>query len=152
MLLPSKELPMSGPLEENEREQPICIAVIICNEIIEDKRTNNKTLVSLFNGIGVAQLPTVHARMFLMASLTNGSGRYGLSFRIKSPTDREIARFDGEAVFNDPLMVVDIVVEIQGLQIDEEGTYFVDVLSGDHPLGHRRFSVYKLPPPRRIEE
>jgi hypothetical protein len=135
---------MSAPLDEDEREQPICIAVIICNEIIEDKRTNNKTLVSLFNGIGVTQLPTVHPRMFLMASLTNGMGRFVLSFRIKSPSDRELARFDGEAIFGDPLMVVDIVVEIQGLQLEEVGTYFVDVLSGDHPLGHRRFNVHRL--------
>jgi hypothetical protein len=128
-----------------EREQPICIAVVICNEIVEDKRTNNKTLVSLFNEIGVVQLPTVHPRMFLMASLTNGVGRYSLSFRIKGPSDRELARFDGEAVFPDPLIVVDFVVEIQGLHIEEEGTYFVDVLSGDYPLGHRRFNVHQFP-------
>ena len=132
---------MKEPTESSEREFPICVAVIICNEIIEDKRTNNKTLVSLFNGIGVTQLPAVHPRMFLMASLTNSVGRFNLSFRIKGPTDRELARFDGEAIFPDPLAVVDIVVEIQGLQIEEQGTYFVDVMCGDRPLGHRRFDV-----------
>ena len=135
---------MPGSPDYSAREQPICVAVIICNEIIEDKRTNNKTLVSLFNGISVSHLPTVHARMFLMASLTNGVGKFKLSFRIKDPSDREVARFDGEAIFPDPLAVIDIVVEIQGLHIEREGGYFVDVLSGDHPLGHRRFNVSKI--------
>jgi hypothetical protein len=140
---------MNGSDEQADRELPICIAVIICNEIIEDKRTNNKTLVSLFNGIGVSTLPTIHPRMFLMASLTNGMGSFKLSFRIKDPDDKEVARFDGDAFFPNPLAVIDIVVEIQGLQIEREGTYFVDVLSGDHPLGHRRFDVRKIQFPQK---
>ena len=56
------------------REKPTCIAIIICNEVIEDKRTNNKTLVSLFNGISTPSLPAAHPRLFVMASFTSGSG------------------------------------------------------------------------------
>jgi hypothetical protein len=142
---------MSKPVERDEREQPMCIAVVICSDIIEDRRTGNKTLVNLFNGIGVSQVPIFHSRMFLMASLTNAIGRFKLTFRIKDPSDRELARFDGDAVFPDPLSVVDIVVELQGLQIIQEGIHFVDVLSGDHPLGHRRFNVYPMAPRTNVE-
>ena len=136
---------MNSQNDPDKREQPLCIAVVICNEIIEDKRTNNKSLISLFNSIGVQRLPAVHPRMFLMASLTNGTGAYVLTFKITGPSGLEIAKFEVEAMFSSPLGVVDYVVEIQNLQLNEEGTYFVDVMSGNHPLGHRRFNVNMLP-------
>jgi len=44
----------------------LCLAIIICNEVIEDKRTNNKTLVGLFSRIGTKAVPCVHPRMFVM--------------------------------------------------------------------------------------
>jgi hypothetical protein len=141
---------VTGPQDDGKREQPICVAVVICNDIIEDKRSNNKTLVNLFNDIAVSTLPILYPRMYFMATLTNGVGRYTLSFRIKGPSDKELARFTGEAFFADPLTLVDIVVEIQGLRLEEEGTHFVDILSGDYPLGHRRFVVRK--PPREQKQ
>src|SRR4029450_1227465 len=67
-------------------EKPFCIAIIICNEVIEDKATSNKTLVSIFNTIGTPGLPCQHPRMFVMASFTDGRGRWPISFRITGPS------------------------------------------------------------------
>ena len=126
-------------------DQPVCVAIVICNEIIEDKRTSNKTLVSLFNSIGVPNLPAAHPRLFLMASLTNLREELPISFSIKSPSGREIMRVDGGASSGgDPLAVIDLVVEVLGLTIGEEGVHFVDVLTGDALLGSRRFNVHRL--------
>ena len=138
---------MTTPLEPLERDRPICISVIICNEIINSKRTNNKTLVSLFNGIAVQSFPTVHPRMFVLASLTNGSGTWPISLVVKNPSDKEIIRVKNDLVFRDPLAVEDFWVEVQGLPLTEEGVYFVDVLAGTYPLGNRRFSVKLMAPP-----
>ncbi|MDR3707625.1 MAG: hypothetical protein P4L33_04950 [Capsulimonadaceae bacterium] len=121
---------------------PSCISVIICNEIIEDKRTNNKTLVSLFNSIVVAQVPTSHHRMFVMASLTDGRGTWPISFIVRTPSGADLMRFDSEASFADPVSVLDISVEIIGLSLPELGVYFVDIMTGTYPLGHRRFTVF----------
>ena len=126
-------------------DQPICVAIVICNEIIEDKRTSNKTLVSLFNSIGVASLPASHSRLFLMASLTNLREELPITISIKSHTGQEILRVNGTADSgDDPLSVVDLVVEVLGLSLQEEGVHFVDVLTGDRLLGSRRFSVQKM--------
>lgn len=125
-------------------DKPLCVAIIICNEIIEDKRTSNKTLVSLFNSIGVAALPAAHPRLFLMASLTNLREEMPVSFRIKSASGKDLLRVDGVAGSGgDPLAVVDLVVEVLGLTVAEEGVHFVDVVSGDILLGSRRFTVMR---------
>ena len=126
-------------------DQPICVAIVICNEIIEDKRTSNKTLVSLFNSVGVPSLPATHPRLFLMASLTNLREELPVTFSIKGPSGQEALRVNGSVSSGgDPLTVVDMVVEVLGLPIGEEGVHFVDVLTGDSLLGSRRFTVRRL--------
>lgn len=132
---------MSDPAVQVGTEKPICVALIICNDIIEDRRTGNKTLVGLFTGIVTAQVPAVHSRMFLMASLTSGTGSWEFSFRILAPSGREIFRMVEVARFTDPLLVHDLVVELRNLPIEETGVYFVDLLLADQPVTNRRFTV-----------
>jgi hypothetical protein len=134
---------MNFPLPQQPRakERPICVALIICNEVIEDKRTGNKTLVSLFNGIATGQLPATHPRMYLMASLTSGLGTWEFSFRITSPGGREILRMQNTLHFSDPLAVHDLIVELRNLPLEEEGVYFVDLLMDETPMANRRFNV-----------
>ena len=117
------------------------MAIVICNEIIEDKRSNNKTLVGLFNGIRTQQLPSAHPRMFVMASFTSGLGRWPVKFRIVDPSNNEIVRMEGEENFENLLEVRDLVFELLGLPLSEEGTYVVDVIVGGTPVAERRFAV-----------
>lgn len=125
-------------------DKPICAAIVVCNEIIEDKRTNNKTLVSLFNTIGVPAVPFVYPRLFIMASLTNLRGRIPIEFRITSPSNTQLFRAEGEAMSDDPLIVLDLLLEVIGLPLPEFGTYFIDVFSGHSQLGNRRINVTQI--------
>lgn len=127
--------------EGRGREKPLCVALIICNEVIEDKRSGNKTLVGLFNGIMTPQLPATHPRMFLMASLTSGTGEWPFTFTITSPGGREIFRMRDVARFTDPLVGHDLVVELRNLPLEEEGVYFVDLRLDGGPIANRRFTV-----------
>ncbi len=123
-------------------DTPVCVAIIICSDIIEDKRTSNKTLVGLFNSITVPSLPAMHPRLFLLASLTNLGEDEPISFSVKSPSGKEILHMDGSASSDgDRLGAIDLVVEILGLTVGELGIHSVDVLSGDTLLGSRRFTV-----------
>ena len=65
-----------------------------------------------------------------------------MSFSLKSPSGKELLRINGAANSGgDPLAVIDLVVEVLGLVLGEEGVHFVDVLSGEALLGSRRFTV-----------
>jgi hypothetical protein len=135
-------------LDDGAREKPICVALVICNEVIEDKRSGNKTLVGLFNSIMTPQLPATHPRMFLFASLTSGTGDWTFSFRITAPSGREVLRMQDMARFEDPLIGHDLVVELRNLPIEEAGVYFVDLFLNEMPIANRRFTVtVQMPTP-----
>jgi len=133
---------MAGTSSGEPKQLPRCISIVICNEVIEDKQTSNKTLVSLFNQIDATTLPSRHARMFVVASLTDGLGKCPITIRVASlKSDREIARVEGEAEFQDPLAVLDFVVELRSLPLFEEGVHAVDVIADGNLLSTRRFFV-----------
>jgi hypothetical protein len=125
-------------------QDPTCIAIVICNEVIEDKRTNNKTLVGLFNQINVPGFPAVHGRLFVMGSFTDGMGECDLSFRLSDPDNNEIVKVNGRLKFEDPLAVRDIVFEMHGVPFKREGSHSVEVWIGDKYRTCRRFQVVKM--------
>lgn len=132
---------MSDELPSPGAECPTCVALVICNEIIEDRWSHNKTLVGLFSNISAAGIPASHARMFLMASLTDGRGEWPVVLRIESPSGDEQFKAEGIVRFDDPLAVHDLVVEVRGLPLPEVGEYYVSVTCGRRPLASRRFTV-----------
>jgi hypothetical protein len=123
------------------RERPICVAIVICNEVIEDKRTNNKSLIGLFNSIVTTAFPAQHARMFVMVSLTDGRGEWPLSLVIRGPSGEPIFQSDGKLRFDDPLAVLDIVAELRMLPLPEAGEYRLEVVCGGELVASRRFNV-----------
>lgn len=128
-------------------EKPVCVALILCNEVIEDKATNNKTLVGLFNTIGVQSLPAQHPKMSVLVALTNVVGTLPLTVSFRSPEEREILKFEGQIESRDPLAVNDVVLQLNGFPLEETGTHRLDVFVGSEHLVGRRFSVTKLDQP-----
>lgn len=123
------------------RERPLCVALVLCNDVLEDKRTGNKSLIGLFNGVLCPGLPAVHPRMFLLASLTSGIGEWPFSFRITAPSGVEVFRMQETLHMKDPLAGHDVVVELRNLPLTEPGVHYVDLYVGDKPLSNRRFTV-----------
>jgi len=121
---------------------PLCVAILICNDVIEDKATNNKTLIGLFNSINVSALPAMHPRLFFFASVTHIQGDQPLSFMITSPSGKEILRADGAVSSGGDLgAVIDLTLQVLGLTLGEEGMHALHVVSGETVLGSRSFSV-----------
>jgi hypothetical protein len=123
------------------RETPKCVALIVCNDVIEDKRTNNKTLVGIFNAIGSSGVPCTHDRMVVFASLSDGVGVWGIELRLFAPSGDELLRVGGEITFPDPHTVEDLVFELRGVQLPDAGTYFAVLFADGGPVGERRFDV-----------
>jgi len=135
-----------GPGEgAGAREMPICVALVLCDLVIEDRRTGNKSLIGLFHGISANALPAVHSRLFLVASVTSGRGPWTFAFRITSPGGQELMRMEDTVQFPDPLEVHDLVVEVRSLPVEEEGVYHVDFLLDGTPTMARRFHVRREP-------
>ena len=124
---------------------PRCVAIVICNDVIEDKRSSNKTLVGLFNQIMVQHLPTKHQRFFLFLCLAEFAGRAELTIGINSPS-RELLRLSGAINSTDYNATADLVVELQGLPLEEPGRHRIDVQVDGVSIADRSFIVSLAPP------
>jgi len=125
----------------NAFEAPLCVSMVLCNECIEDKRTNNKSLIGLFNAIHVQTMPALHPRMVVMATITNASTTLMLKTIIRTPSGSEVAELGAPFPAAHPLATYDIVFEFNGVLLEEAGTYHVDLLCDGSYLGGRRFDV-----------
>ncbi len=123
------------------RDRPKCVALLICNEIIEDIRSRSKTLVSLFNTIVMPSLPAHHPRMFILGQFVGSVGTWPVVFRVLDPDLQQIFGVEGQAKITDPLGVLDIVFDVQMLPLQKEGVYFLEVIIDGHPDAERRFNV-----------
>jgi hypothetical protein len=137
-----------NPQRPNSAEGPICLAINICNEVIVDARTNNKSLISCFNGIVAQSVPAVHPRLFIMASLTNVFANSDFTISGRDPNYQEIMQFKAQIAASDPLAVHDLIVEVHNFALPLAGTYFIDVIYNEQLLAERRFLV-QVPPPQQ---
>ncbi len=101
--------------------------------------------MGLFNSINSRQFPCVHPRCFVLASLTGFKGKIPVSIVVRSPK-KEIARINGELASDNPGVVADIVVALEGLPLECEGAYSVDVFVRDEMLASRQFNATLVHP------
>ena len=130
----------------NAFESPVCVSIVLCNECIEDKRTNNKSLISLFNAVHVQTIPAMHSRMVVLATITNAANSLDLDLIIRSPSGKEVIRLSTPFPAAHPLATYDIVFEFNGIVLEEMGTYHIDLLCNSAYLAGRRFDVLQLEP------
>ena len=125
--------------------QPQCLALVVCDQVIEDRRTGNKTLVGLFNIIAVGALPTTH-RLFLMASVTGMDRPVPLTIKLVPPQGPpvELTLEPGEKAKTQPQVVHDLVFDFRGLVLTHEGDYAIQLCHEDVVLASRHFSVRLL--------
>ena len=123
--------------------KPTCLALILCEQVIQDGRTKNLTLVNTFNTVGAPfvgkRLPR-HSRLAVFASLTGGRGKTQGKLTIEDPNGTEIFHGEGPVVFPDPVSVVEITFDIRALPLPCEGDYVIRFWCDD-VLRQRTFRV-----------
>ena len=122
---------------------PSCLAIVLCDYVIEDKATNNKSLIGLFNRIHAAKFPCQHPRMVIYISLTDGRGETPVEvFLERSRDHKEIFRAQGKVEFREPNHVMDLVFDLRGITFEEPGAYHAGIRTkSGRLLGERKFHV-----------
>ncbi len=134
-----------------EEHQPVAaptlVSLLICDQVIDDKLSNKKSAIGIFNMILVPKLPTSIHQMAILASVTEISGRAEMELRLMRDFDNEVL-FSGRGAVEapDPLAVVDLLFAMHGIKIPEEGQFAFELLSDGELLGRRRFQVQLRPP------
>jgi hypothetical protein len=131
---------------------PTLVALLICDQIIDDRFSNKKSAIGLFNTVLVASFPTRVHQLVVLASLTEITARTPLELRLVRDSDTSVLMAtQGFVDAPNPLATVDLVFGMQGIQIPTPGQYAFELLASGEPLGRRRFQVVtgqqRQPPP-----
>ena len=131
---------------------PVCLGILLCDQVIEDKRTNKKSLIGTFNDIFAGRLPAKHPCMCLVLSLTNCRRPLDVEVELSRDTDaggERLLGLKGQVPAHNPLAVLDLVFELHGVPLPQLGKYTIDVtqLPDGRRIAQRSFYVHKAPAP-----
>jgi len=135
------------------------LAIVVCDQIIEDKLTNKKSLIGIFNNIGGVNFPWHHPQISVFVSLNEGRGTCTARLRIvNEATTEPVADVNGQIQFLDIHTVVELNFNLVGLVFPTPGLYSIEFYCDDALVLERRFHVTQFksqqspkdPPARRI--
>jgi hypothetical protein len=141
---------MKGP--SVSKPTPKYLAMLLCDYVIRDADTQNKSVIGVFNSVFAGKFPVRHDRMHVFVSLTDGHGDYKATLRIRPADGKPIFSRDGQLAMKDPLAVADLNFQIRGLVIPEPGRYFVEFLCDGELIVDRRFDAVKMEQKPKAEE
>ena len=126
---------------------PTLVSLLICDQVIDDKITNKKSAIGLFNTVLVPKLPAAIHQLVVLATLTEIETHVDLELRLVRDADNEVLiRTHGPVEAPTPLATVDLVLAMQGIRIPSAGQYGFELLCAGEVLGRRRFQVLQRPP------
>ncbi len=130
-----------------DRPAPIGLALVICDQIIEDKLTNKKSLIGIFNQIGAQTFPCRHPQFCVFVSLTDGRGESAARLRIvHDESEHVVAEVNGTIQFPDVHTVVELRFDLVGLAFPDPGAYAIEFYCDDALVLERRFRVLHIKP------
>ncbi|MCG3147091.1 MAG: hypothetical protein PCFJNLEI_00528 [Verrucomicrobiae bacterium] len=127
---------------------PSGLAIVVCDQIIEDKATSKKSLIGIFNNIASPTFPCRHPQLSVFVSLTEGRGTYQARARIvNEETQESVTEVNGQIQLPDVNMVAELVFNFIGLEFPAPGLYSIEFYCDDALILERRFHVMQAKPP-----
>lgn len=129
-------------------EKPLCIALLVCESVIQNSRTQNKSFIEAFNTMGAAAVPVNANRLMVVLTLTNVTGHGKFRLIINTPSGPELVRMECELTKGNPLEHYDWLFDLSGILLPEFGTYQINVHFEDEVLAGRPFTLAQMKPNR----
>ena len=130
--------------------------MILCESVVEDVRTHNKSIQNAYNTIWSAKFPVRHDRFTMFVSLTGIHGEQEFKVSVAGITKDEasgkpLLELGGKIRSSDPRDVVDVTLDMRGIVIPQAGDYEIKVYVGEHQVGTRRFMAKVAEGPGKAE-
>jgi hypothetical protein len=134
----------------SSKSPPSGLAIVVCDQIIEDKATGKKSLIGIFNNITSPTFPCRHPSISVYLSMTEGHGSYQMRLRIiNEETGGAIAEVQGQLPFPDKNFVAELAINFVGLEFPAPGLYSIELYCDESLVLERRFHVIKVNPPAK---
>lgn len=128
-------------------EKPVCVSVIACESVIVNAASGNKSMIESFTHLFADTFPTHATRLTIVASVTNIVGQAMIGVKVTAPTQGQIFGAEGPIEAPSPLDVFDLVFDLQGIELPEQGAYHIDVFAGTEHLVGRPFILNPMAQP-----
>ena len=116
---------------------PSVVAMLVCDQIINEQGTNKKSLIGVFDNFFSLTFPGFLQRLAVYVKMADAVGDYFLKLRIVKLKDEAlIAEVGIQAHFQDVTQYGELALNLPGLPIPEAGKYEIQLYSGDEYL-HR---------------
>ena len=123
-------------------EKPIGIALVICDQIIEDKSTGKRSLFGLFQTVLCTDFPALLEKLCVFVSLTQLNGKVPLILRCRNESFGEpLIAVPGEAVSTNPNDVLELGFEFDRFSFPRPGLYTFELLWHEELILQSRFNV-----------
>jgi len=123
-------------------ENPVCVSLLICDDVYRDARTGKQVIVGTFNHVRCPSLPHQHQRLWVVFTITDARGEINLSLKIEhEESEEELVKVQGPYHADDPLAIHDVNVELVGVEFHQEGKHWVKLESNGAILAQRPFMV-----------
>lgn len=129
----------------NQSEKPLGIAIVICERVITDAQSNNKSLISTFNNVTAKAFPCRHAQMCVYVSLTNCHGDKKVDLVLRKDQENPILKMGGKVKFSNPNEVVELIFNLRSLVFPAPGIYAFEVIADEEIVLESRFNVSQKP-------
>ena len=127
---------------------PSGLAIIVCDQIIEDKTTGKKSLIGIFNNIASPTFPCRHPALCVFVALTEGHGTYAARLRIANEeTGVTVTDVNGQIQLPDVNMAAELVFNFIGVEFAVPGLYAIEFYCDDALILERRIQVLTAKPP-----
>ena len=122
-----------------------CLAILICESVVEDARSHNKCILNTFNSIQTLGPSARQDRLTVFLSLTSGRGELPLELHFGPENAEPVVNLTGKVKFATPLDVIDLVFDMRNVPLPKLGTYVLTASIDGMTVGMRKIRV--LAPP-----
>jgi hypothetical protein len=137
-----------SPQTKGQKPPPYPLCLLVCEQVIVDETSKNRTAVGIFSDILAASFPAVHPRLAVYIELTNGHGHCALELRlINAATDETLVAVGGAVNFTDPRHVAHLRFNFNGLVFNTAGEYRFQLFAEHELLMERRILVKQVTQP-----
>lgn len=127
---------------------PKLLAMVVCDEIIQDRRSGKCSLIGIFDHFRTPGLP-VHLRPIgVYARVVDAQGEYVFKLELVRVRDLQtIGTGTGPPIrIEDRLQTFELVFELPLLRFEEYGPYEFRLFADDIHVGNGPFSVVQVQP------
>lgn len=126
-------------------------AMLICDQIIVEAGTGKKSLIGIFENIGVSKFPCIHYLLNVYVKFTDAEGLYQFKLELVDLITNEVVGFGETPEVNlpDKLQSYDLPFTLRGINFKHPGKYEFRIYANKHLFGQKFFTVAQINPSKK---